>query len=121
MAIKVITDKVEMPKSNECKFRYTCNNGNIDSYWYVYDRDDEETKLRKGSFKDMAFLCHQLNKNFYTAHPYKIVGEQIDKLGVLKPKGDWVFERSSGYAGYRCVVCQTWTYSDKEQTCMCDK
>ena len=67
MAIKVITEKVEMPKTNERRFRYTCNNGNIDSYWYTYDTMQENKRMRKGKFNDMAFLCLQLNKNYYSA------------------------------------------------------
>ncbi len=32
----------------------------------------------------------------------------------------WKFERSSGYAGYRCQNCGTWVYSDRTQDgCKC--
>lgn len=37
-----------------------------------------------------------------------------------KTKGDWVFERSSGYAGYRCRTCATWIYANTEYKCKCD-
>lgn len=35
-------------------------------------------------------------------------------------KGEWVFERSSGYAGYRCKKCHTWIYENQEKKCDCD-
>lgn len=35
--------------------------------------------------------------------------------------GEWEFERSSGYAGYRCQKCQTWVYSDKPKKCNCGR
>ena len=37
MAIEVILENVEMPSTLERRYRYTCNNGNINSYWYIYD------------------------------------------------------------------------------------
>jgi hypothetical protein len=35
-------------------------------------------------------------------------------------KGDWVFERSSGFAGYRCQRCATWLYDNQKLVCKCD-
>jgi hypothetical protein len=35
-------------------------------------------------------------------------------------KGDWVFEHSSGYAGYRCQKCFSWIYGDQPARCDCD-
>ena len=35
-------------------------------------------------------------------------------------KGKWEFERSSGYAGYRCQNCYTWKYEHQEKKCDCD-
>lgn len=35
-------------------------------------------------------------------------------------KGKWVFERSSGYSGYRCQECYTWVYENQEKKCDCD-
>ena len=67
MAIEVIREKVEMPKTNERRFRYTCNNGNIDSYWYVYDTGNKNGRVSKGKFNDMAFRCMCLNKIHYRA------------------------------------------------------
>ena len=32
---------------------------------------------------------------------------------------DWKFERSSGYAGYRCKNCGHWVYADGERKCNC--
>jgi hypothetical protein len=33
--------------------------------------------------------------------------------------GDWIFERSSGYAGYRCRKCGTWVYENTRKKCNC--
>lgn len=35
--------------------------------------------------------------------------------------GRWMFERSSGFAGWRCEVCATWIYNYKPLICSCDK
>ena len=35
--------------------------------------------------------------------------------------GKWEFERSSGFAGYRCQVCHVWIYNDQEKRCNCDE
>ena len=67
MIIEVIREEIEMPKTNERRFRYTCNNGNINSYWYVYDTNNQNKRVGKGSFNDMAFRCLHLNKNYYRA------------------------------------------------------
>lgn len=32
---------------------------------------------------------------------------------------NWVFERSSGYAGFRCQKCAVWVYEDQEKKCDC--
>lgn len=38
----------------------------------------------------------------------------------LRPNPDhWVFERSSGYAGWRCNACGHWVYEDKPKVCNC--
>lgn len=34
---------------------------------------------------------------------------------------NWVFERSSGYAGYRCSACGTWVYSEQLKECKCTR
>ena len=39
----------------------------------------------------------------------------------LESKGDWHFERSSGYAGYRCSRCGHWVYDNASKTCNCDE
>jgi len=67
MAIEVIKEQIEMPEINERRFRYTCNKGNINSYWYVTDTMNENKRVGKGKFEDMAFRCLHLNKNFYRA------------------------------------------------------
>lgn len=33
--------------------------------------------------------------------------------------GSWQFERSSGFAGYRCQDCATWVHANKPQVCDC--
>ena len=35
--------------------------------------------------------------------------------------GNWVFERSGGYAGWRCIKCGTWIYDKEQKICDCDK
>ncbi len=38
-------------------------------------------------------------------------------------ESNWFFERSSGYAGYRCVKCGTWVYANQypeKQKFKCD-
>jgi hypothetical protein len=45
-------------------------------------------------------------------------GETIDT--ELKSKGNWEFERSSGYPGYRCQTCMKWVYSHEVPKCNCD-
>jgi len=35
--------------------------------------------------------------------------------------GDWFFERSSGYAGYRCRKCSTWIHEYEPKKCNCVK
>lgn len=34
---------------------------------------------------------------------------------------NWFFERSSGYAGYRCDKCAIWIYADQIQVCNCNR
>ena len=34
--------------------------------------------------------------------------------------GNWIFERSSGYAGWRCTKCGTWVYIEQPKRCDCD-
>jgi hypothetical protein len=34
---------------------------------------------------------------------------------------NWVFERSSGYHGWRCVKCGTWIYDNCARICNCKK
>jgi len=41
-------------------------------------------------------------------------------IKCLNPKGDWVFQRSSGFAGYRCRKCAVWVYADNIKVCNCD-
>lgn len=65
MAIEVITEKIQMPNISERRYKYTCNNGNINSFWYVYDAFYDNKIIKKGKYQDMAFLCLHLNKNFY--------------------------------------------------------
>lgn len=34
-------------------------------------------------------------------------------------KANWIFERSFGYAGYRCQNCATWIYQHDIAICNC--
>lgn len=34
---------------------------------------------------------------------------------------NWIFERSSGYAGWRCKVCAEWIYDEAPEICTCNK
>ena len=34
--------------------------------------------------------------------------------------GDWRFELSSGFAGWRCSKCACWVYADENKKCRCD-
>lgn len=43
----------------------------------------------------------------------------VDK--VEEVKGLWHYERSSGYAGYRCQKCAEWIYEGNPFVCKCDK
>lgn len=36
------------------------------------------------------------------------------------PKGNWIFEISSGFDGYRCQKCQNWVYKDNKKECSCE-
>ncbi len=42
----------------------------------------------------------------------------IEHIGTCK--GKWVFEHSSGYAGFRCKNCHEWIYANKSKNCKCD-
>lgn len=44
-------------------------------------------------------------------------------MSKIDSKGDWKFERSSGFGGYRCQKCQTWKVQDLTDgvTCECDE
>lgn len=39
----------------------------------------------------------------------------------IEKKSNWIFERQSGFAGYRCLTCGTWVYNHQEQICECNK
>lgn len=40
---------------------------------------------------------------------------------VSPPKGDWVFERSSGFPGFRCQTCADWAHEGNlPRRCSCD-
>ena len=36
-------------------------------------------------------------------------------------KGNWEWEISSGYGGYRCSNCGTWVYEREPRRCKCDE
>lgn len=55
-------------------------------------------------------------------------GWEITKVSFLpfvsekhQSKGQWVFERSSGYSGHICQKCAEWVYEDQALKCKCDK
>jgi len=50
-----------------------------------------------------------------------VVSASLRPVKTPSSKGDWSFERSSGYAGYRCSRCHTWVYSNARRRCECDK
>ncbi len=47
--------------------------------------------------------------------------EKNHKLYKIEPRKyrHWVFERSSGYAGYRCTKCMKWVYNTLPLICDC--
>lgn len=45
---------------------------------------------------------------------------KIKKLNNPPTKSNWTFERSSGYAGWRCQSCMKWVYLNSETICGCD-
>ena len=61
-----------MPKINERRFRYACNKGNINSYWFVYGTMNNDKRAGIGKFQDIAFRCLHLNKNYYFLKSQKI-------------------------------------------------
>jgi len=77
MAIEVIEEAIEMPSIENRRYKYTCNNGNINSYWFVYDTLDNNKRVGKGIYEDMAFRCLHLNKNYYRSHPENVLKEII--------------------------------------------
>lgn len=50
-------------------------------------------------------------------HISSITPEDIPR----KINGQWQFERSSGFAGFRCQVCAEWVYMGLPLMCDCDK
>ncbi len=73
--------------------------------------EDGRNRIRKAS-KYLGYpegVIHSAFENIF--------GERIV---LADPKGSWVFERSSGYAGYRCQKCATWIYDSANKTCKCD-
>ena len=52
----------------------------------------------------------------------RVHNECIDTIDARKQSaGNWVFERSSGYAGWRCAKCGVWIYDKQPCICDCDK
>jgi hypothetical protein len=49
----------------------------------------------------------------YSTHEYTV-------LKYPDSKGDWRYQRQSGYAGYRCQNCAEWVKESQPQVCSCD-
>jgi len=48
-----------------------------------------------------------------------VKGDIKDVNIEIVTKGAWAFERSSGYAGFRCQKCATWIYDNQKEECQC--
>lgn len=44
---------------------------------------------------------------------------KIEEVLVEVEQGNWIFERSSGYVGYRCQDCAEWIYENQPKQCKC--
>lgn len=44
-----------------------------------------------------------------------------DEDALNRSNGVWMFERRSGYAGYRCQKCALWVQLDEPKLCECKK
>jgi hypothetical protein len=63
--IEIITEKVEMPPTTECRFKKECKNyGSRSEKWQVIDTETNYVRY-KGKFEDVAIACHNLNKKHY--------------------------------------------------------
>ena len=62
----------------------------------------------------IQWLGSHVGEAFLRECGFELVPKQLDS------KGTWGFERSSGYAGYRCSTCRMWVYSYLPQHCSCD-
>ena len=76
-----------------------------------------------------SYSCHDVESllrclsEYKNKTDWKIVGISfLPFTSLVQPsKGQWVFERSSGYSGYRCQKCAEWVYEEQELECKCDK
>jgi hypothetical protein len=57
---------------------------------------------------------------WFNADKYSDNGFEDAVKNNLKSKGDWEFEISSGFDGYRCQKCKTWIYANQKLKCDCD-
>lgn len=62
--IEVSLNYVEMPEIEIRIFQYMANKGNINSFWYIVDKETNK-RISKGKFEDIQFKCYYLNKNYY--------------------------------------------------------
>ena len=106
----LMDDFYRLNKKNENKFPFTITG---------YNKAIESRKLPKVSallrayfraknslkkpVSDSGILIHNGESNIVA-----LTKEEHDK--IESSRGFWVFERSSGCAGYRCVECGTWVY-----------
>lgn len=88
--------------------------------------------------KDISETILDLNNKLHTLENHRglnaevraFINEQLltpefaDLVENIKPKQPetiWVFERSSGYSGYRCTNCNRWVHAGQIKPCECDK
>lgn len=61
--IEIITEKVDMPPSNERRYKYKHLDPN-GKKWAVTDTQNNK-EIYKGSYVNSSLICYNLNKKFY--------------------------------------------------------
>lgn len=70
MAIKVITEHVDMPTLNERRYQLFSINGSMNN-WEIIDSDNNR-RVYKGKYDDSLFRCYYMNKAYYNNINYKL-------------------------------------------------